>query len=108
MPAVTLLAAFLIASEAPVRVQLQWLSLEKARALNGKMVRASFGVGKPPDSSNGFTVIGCDDQPDGIERGAVLRGEDLDVEEGDWKTVVGRLRVIDHTARVVNGVRVEA
>src|SRR5262245_4249681 len=40
--------------------------------------------------------------------GAVLPGEGLDVEVGDWKTVVGRLRVIDHPERVVNGVRVGA
>src|SRR5262245_12098853 len=102
MPAVTLLAAILVASEPPVRVQLTGLSLEKARALDGKMVRASFGVGKPVYSIDGYMVIGCDDQPDEIERGAVLPGEDQDVEEGDWKTVVGRLRVIDHPSRMVN------
>src|SRR5262249_41105375 len=55
---------------------------------------------------DGVPVTGCADQPDGVERVVVLRGENQDVEEGDWKTVVGRLRVIEHPARVVNGVRV--
>lgn len=87
------------------RVQLPWLSVEKARALHGKRCRVSFGADAPPYTVGEFTVCGPADRGDGIERVVMLRGADRDV-EGKWLSVVGTLRVIDHPAAVVNGVAV--
>jgi hypothetical protein len=64
-------------------------------------------VGKPPCTWHGSTIVGPDDQPDGIERTAVLRGKRLDV-KGQRITVMGKLRVIDHPGRVVGTVIVPA
>src|SRR5262249_47475811 len=87
---------------------LPWLQLDKARALDGRKVRAGFGVAKPPDFAGGRTVLGCADQPDGVERVVVLRGEYPDVSEGGWKVVEGWLSVTDHPAPMVNGFEVPA
>ena len=57
-------------------------------------------VGKPPYTWQRSTIIGPDDQPDGIERTAILKGKMLDV-GGQRVTVLGKVRVIDHPGRVV-------
>jgi hypothetical protein len=51
------------------------------------------------------TACGPADRGDGVERVVMLRGKDRDV-EGNWLSVVGTLRVVDHPAATVNGVAV--
>ncbi len=64
---------------------------------------ASLVVAKPAYTWGGRTVLGAEDRPDGAERGVVLKGDRLDVKEGEKLTVRGVLRVIDHPAEIVNG-----
>jgi len=66
---------------------------------------ASFS---PPSSSRsprtrgrGLPWLGAADNPDGVERGAVVKGNRLDIEEG-------KLRVIDHEGGFVGKVFVPA
>ena len=82
--------------------------LECARALDGRLVVASFIAAKPAYTLRGFTMLGAAVRDDGVERGAVLKGTRLDVEEGKRLTVVGRLRVIEHQTDTVNSVIVPA
>jgi hypothetical protein len=89
------------------RVQLPWLSLDKARQLHGQRVRASFGAETPPYTVGDRTVCGPADRGDGVERVVILKGAGRDV-EARWISVVGVLKVIDHPAAVVNGVKVPA
>lgn len=99
-----MLAAALGTSQASAPIDLGTLTLDAAEKLHGRRIVARVLVGKPVvTTSDGRTSIGAADAPDGVERGAVLPGERLDVEEGDRVMVVGELRVIRHGAAVVNG-----
>jgi hypothetical protein len=100
-----LLATFAIL---PQPIDLDGISLERARAMNGKLVRASFLNVAPAYTMLGRTVIGPANREDGAERTAVLRGNRLDVDEGERVNIVGTLKVIDHKPAVVNGVAVTA
>ncbi|HJZ56311.1 MAG TPA: hypothetical protein VKE74_15200 [Gemmataceae bacterium] len=103
-----LLAALLAAQPEPYRIDLVTITLDDARTLNGKRVRVSFTTGKPSYALNGVTVTGPTDQEnDGedVSRGVILRGEQI-IDLGARVEVVGQLRVIDHPARIVNGVPV--
>ncbi|HJZ54386.1 MAG TPA: hypothetical protein VKE74_05485 [Gemmataceae bacterium] len=68
----------------------------------------SFTTGEPSDAPSGLTATGPGEQPgdgDDVSRGVVLRGETI-IDPGERVTVVGQLRVIDHPARIVNGMLV--
>jgi hypothetical protein len=69
----------------PQPIDLDRLDLQRARALSGRPVVASFMV----------TSVGAADRDDGAERGALLRGRRWDVDEGKRVEVVGVLRVRD-------------
>jgi hypothetical protein len=84
----------------PQPLPLDNISIELARTMDGKRVLVSLLVGKPTYTSRGSTMIGADDRPDGIERGAILMGKRLDV-EGKRIPIVGTLRVIEHPVRVI-------
>lgn len=91
----------------PQPIDLDSISVDRARALSGRVVVASFVVVKPtytwPDRKGGsITVAGAADQPDEVERGAVMRGR-VRVDEGKRITLLGKLRVIDHAGYFVNG-----
>jgi hypothetical protein len=98
------LALFL--SLVPEPVNLDTVTVERARVLSGRVVVASFVAAKPAYSLAGRTMIGAADRDDGAERGAVLRGRRLDARDGDRVTVTGALRVITHRPAVVNNVLV--
>jgi len=107
------LGPLIAAALVPTPIDLDGISIERASALHGRVVVASFVVAKPsytwPDRKGGtITVIGAADKDDGAERGAVLKGKRLDVEEGKRVVLVGVLRVIRHVAAVVGGVVVPA
>jgi hypothetical protein len=92
-------------ANAVIGVNLDFLTVERARTLDGKIVVASFIVVKPTYTWSGLTILGAADHPqDEVERGAVLLGTRHDIEEGKRVTVVGRLRVIRHRADFVGGV----
>ena len=93
---------------APVPIDFDGISLERARAMNGRPVVASFLNVAPAYTLLGRTVIGPANRDDGAERSAVLRGKRLDIDEGKRVEVVGVLKVIDHGAAAVNGVIVPA
>jgi hypothetical protein len=95
-----------IVAATPRPIDVDAVSVERARTFKGRLVVASFIVGKPAYSLRGFTMVGAADRDDGAERGAVLVGKRLDVEEGKRLTVVGKLLVIDHAADRVNGIHV--
>src|SRR5437773_2066781 len=80
------------------------VSRRYARALDGRLVAANFLVAKPSYTLRGFTMLGAADRDDGAERGAVLRGNRLDIQEGKRVTVIGVLRMLDHPPGVVNRV----
>ena len=85
------------------------LAVADARGLNGTAVVVWLEVGKPlAFTHDGRTLIGIDDQADGVERGVVLRRERDNIDVGDRLTVGGVLRVLDHAAATVNGVEVPA
>lgn len=63
-------------------LDLEALSLERARSLDGQRVAVAFIVAKPVYTMNGYTVVGAADRDDGAERVAVLLGRRLDVREG--------------------------
>lgn len=46
-----------------------------ARRMNSPTITVTLSVGKLPFTWNGGTVIGAGDQPDGVERGVVLKDE---------------------------------
>ena len=87
----------------PQQVSLDGITVERARTLHGKLVVASFLVAKPNYTLRSQTMIGAADHEDGVERGAVLKGNRLDIEMGLQTHVIGRLRVIDHPPALVNG-----
>ena len=87
----------------PEPVSLDGITVERARAMQGRVVTATFLVSKPSYTWRNrrggvVTVIGAADRDDGAERGAVLKGNRLDLDMGKRATVVGVLRVIDHPA----------
>ena len=96
--------AFLAA--APVPLNLDTVTVDRARLLDGRIVVASFVVAKPAFTFRGRTVLGAADRDDGAERVALLPGRRFDVREGGHLAAVGVLRVIDHKLGTVAGVLV--
>jgi hypothetical protein len=85
-------------------INLETLSIHRARHLGGQRIVVSFLVGKPPYTWKGSTIVGTIDMPDVVERTAVLKGWRLaSVREGKRVAVSGVLRFIDHPARVIGG-----
>jgi hypothetical protein len=82
------------------------LSVEEAVKLRGQRVEVFLEVGCPVDVGSGFTVAGCYERNDGLERHVYLTGERHDIEAGDKLTVSGLLSVIEHDEAKVNGVLV--
>ncbi len=89
-------------------VSLDSITVERARILHGRLVVANFIVAKPSYTWKGRTVLGAADRDDGAERGAVLKGNRLDIAEGSRVTIVGKLRVLEHPASFVGRVFVPA
>ncbi|MCE9566035.1 MAG: hypothetical protein K8U57_28785 [Planctomycetes bacterium] len=89
----------------PIPVNLDTLSVERARDHHDKLVVASFLAMKPAFTWRDNTVLGAADYDEFVERGAVLQGNWLNA-EGKRVTVVGTVRVIRHRACVVEGVAV--
>jgi hypothetical protein len=107
------LAALLLATLAPVPVNLDGISIERARHLHGRLVVASFISVKPFDlhrdrQGRDWTIIGAADRDDDAERGAVLRGRRFDLDGGERVKVVGVLEVFDHPPAVVGTLLVPA
>ena len=93
-----------LAALPPTPVNLDSLSLDRARLLSGRPVLVTFVVAKPTYTLLGRTVAAAADRDDGAERGAVLRGR-VRIDEGKRSTVVGVLTVRDHkAARVGNAI----
>lgn len=92
----------LVLAVLPQAVSLDGISIERARAMNGQLVTASFIVGKPSYTLKGFTVLGANDREEWAERGAVLKGNHLNIDMGERVKVIGILRVIDHPPSFVN------
>ncbi|MDB5308842.1 MAG: hypothetical protein JWO38_3044 [Gemmataceae bacterium] len=84
-------------------IPLDFLSLEQANRLNGRRVTVTLLIDTPAYCDGERTIVGGADRPDEVTRGVILRGERYDVDEGEWITVTGTLRVISHGAAVVNG-----
>src|SRR5262249_16672220 len=92
----------------PYRIDLVTITVDDARALQGKRVRVNFVTGCPSYSINGLTAIGPGDQEhEGgeVSRGVVLKGDRV-TDPGGRGTGVGQLLVIDHALRIVNGIPV--
>jgi len=85
-------------------INLDTVTIERARTLNGKVVVATFLVAKPSYTLFGKTMIGAADRDDGVERGAVLTGRRFDIEEGKRVVVIGMMKVLRHRADFVSGV----
>lgn len=83
-------------------VPLDTMGADHARGLSGHRMRVSMRSCKPADYHFGKTSVGCADRPDGIERGAHLKGERYDAEKTDL-LVTGVLHAIDHPARMIDG-----
>jgi hypothetical protein len=93
----------------PQPVDLDGIGLERARALSGRMVVASFVADEPfayPEWN--ITTTGAQTRDDGAERVAVLRGTRYDVRAGELVRVVGVLELIDHEPAFVGAVLVPA
>jgi hypothetical protein len=75
LPAVVSLVAFLTTP-----VDLDAIGLDRARALAGRPVVASFVAGEPYSYPElGITTVGAQTRDDGDERVAVMRGRRYDV-----------------------------
>lgn len=83
-------------------IRLEHLSPAAARGLAGQRVTVVLDSSRPSQVWEGTTIIGCDEQPDEVERSVILRGERADV---DWRRVWvrGVVRVIEHPGAMVNG-----
>ena len=57
----------------PQPTNLDAIDLQRARALSGRLVVASFTIANPVDAYPRLTSIGAADRDDGAERGAILR-----------------------------------
>jgi len=90
------------------RVDLDRLSIERARQLDGRRVIAVFMIAKHVYSERGVTTAGAADQPDGAEGGAVLRGRRYDLDEGQRVAVVGTLHVPNWPPTFIGDVQVPA
>jgi hypothetical protein len=95
--------ALSVFAQLPVSLDLDRLTGECARALNGNPVVATFLVMKPAYSERGNTAVGSADLPDRAERWERLRGRRYDVQEGTRVAVVGILRVTAWPATFVDG-----
>ena len=89
----------------PLSLPLESLSLGDAVQLAGRRVALTAKFTAPSYEWNGYTIVGCADHPDGIERGAMLVGERL-IAADERILVVGKLKVVQHAPTVVNGVAV--
>ncbi len=67
-----------------------------ARRPLSRRVTITLTVAEPPFTWKSWTVCGAADRPDGLARGAVLKGERCDVREGDTVTMTGTLRYRVH------------
>ncbi len=101
MLAIVLLA---VSAATPQPIDLDSITVDRARILAARPVLASFLIAKPSYTLLGRTILGAADRDDGAERGAVLRGKRLELRNGERVKVLGVLRVIDHKAAVENGV----
>ncbi len=72
----------------PVLIDLDSITVERARILAGRPVLASFIIAKPSYTLLGRTSPGAADRDDGAERGAVLRGKRLELREGERAKVL--------------------
>jgi hypothetical protein len=75
--------------------------------LNGCRVICTAKITSPGYYWNGWTVLGCPDRQDRVDRTVMLDGERLDA-EGQEVLVVGKLKVVHHEATFVNGMPVPA
>jgi hypothetical protein len=108
----SIIAAILL-TLAPLPVDLDGISVDRARHLAGRVVSASFLSAKPMDlrqdrRGQWWTVLGAADRDDDVERGAFVRGRRFDLDGGKRVNVVGVLRVIDHPPGFVGAVFVPA
>ncbi|MDB5307544.1 MAG: hypothetical protein JWO38_1746 [Gemmataceae bacterium] len=87
-----------------VRLSLHFLTLDQANRLNGRRVTVTLLVRTPVYCDGERTIVGGADRPDEVDRNVILRGERYDVDEGEWITVTGTLRLVSQGATVVNGV----
>jgi len=94
-----------------VPIDLDTITFAEAKKLDGRQVLARFTVDLPTftwfEDERAITVAGPD-RGDEIEWVVLLKGERLDVDIGDKLKVKGVIRVIEHPAAVVNGVKVPA
>jgi hypothetical protein len=91
----------------PLVTPLESLSLSDAVGLNGCRVVCTAKITAPGYYWNGFTILGCPERNDRIERTVMLDGERLDA-EGQEVLVAGTLKVVHHGPNVVNGMPVPA
>jgi hypothetical protein len=99
LPMLNTIILVIIAAD-PVPIILDKISLGEARSLDGKDVQVTFLIGKLPYYWNGTTIVGANDSPDGVERTAFFRyGHNLS--EGKQVTLKGKIRLIDHPARLI-------
>ena len=91
----------------PLVTPLESLPLSDAVKLNGCRVVCMAKITSPGYFWNGYTVLGCTDQHDRIDRTVMLDGEHLDA-EGQEVLVVGTPKVVHYGPNVVNGMPVPA
>ena len=103
-----LAVVFFLLTLNPEPIALDTLSVERARALDGQVVKVTMLIAKPTYTLLGYTAVGAADLPDEIERGAYLVGKRFDIDDGDRVTIVGTLRVVHHGPATVNRVLVPA
>lgn len=102
----TLALAALSADSRPLN--LDALTIDRVRSLDGQVVTVTFIVAKPAYTLLGRTVVGAAERDDGAERSVVRLGRRLDVRDGHRLTVRGRLILVRYRADVVAGVAVPA
>jgi hypothetical protein len=56
----------------PQPIDLDAIDLQRAQAMSGRIVAASFLVAKPTDTYPNLTSVGAADRDDGADRGAAL------------------------------------
>jgi hypothetical protein len=91
----------------PFVVPLESLPLDDALQLSGRRVVCTAKLESMPQFWGSYTVYGCEDAPDKIERGVMLAGERLD-SEGERVVVIGILKVVPYAPSRVNGVALPA
>lgn len=98
----------LLAAFGPVVTDVDFAAtpLEVYRRLDGRTVRVAFEVTAPAWTLNGVTALGIGENDDRAV--PVVCVPACDADQDDSVLVVGVLRVVEHEARVLGGVRVEA